>query len=418
MLGGIGGRKRRVETITIPASVRSIGNDAFRHCYKLVEVYNLSSFTFIRQSVDNGYIGCYALSIHNSIESASNFKKMGDYTFYEDKNNGALYLISYDGNESILVLPTLDNGKTYSIYKYAFYNNRYLSSVTIPSCVTEIGEYAFRDCHKLIEVYNLSSYFTITKGSYKNGYVGYYALDVYTSLDSPTKLKENGDYTFYEDENAGILYLFSYSGDASNLILPTLADEKTYGIYSGAFYNNKKITSITIPSCVTEIGIGAFAECTSLDSITLPFVGATKDGTTNTHFGYIFGASSYSYNDEYVPSTLKTVIVEGGSKIANYAFSGCSSVDTIIIPTSVIEIGKSAFNGCDVLRNITLPFVGATKDGTSNTHFGYIFGANSYSSNPNYVSESLETVIITGGTKIADYAFYNCNALISIIVKF
>ena len=725
-----------LETITIPASVRSIGNDAFRHCYKLVEVYNLSSFTFIRQSVDNGYIGCYALSIHNSIESASNFKKMGDYTFYEDKNNGAVYLISYDGNESILVLPTLDNGKTYSIYKYAFYNNRYLSSVTIPSCVTEIGEYAFRDCHKLIEVYNLSSYFTITKGSYKNGYVGYYALDVYTSLDSPTKLKENGDYTFYEDENAGILYLFSYSGDASNLILPTLADEKTYGIYSGAFYNNKKITSITIPSCVTEIGIGAFAECTSLDSITLPFVGATKDGTTNTHFGYIFGASSYSYNDEYVPlslktvtitggnindsafrycyslqsvmfaesieietigayafynctsldtitipssvvkicdyafsgcsklgtvvfeaesmietigasafsactalesitipdsttnignsafagcinlknvtfnegsslktignsafsrcnslksitipmnvesigssafyecyslvevynlssyivvnkgettngyigyyamdiynslddssklkeigqytfyedkntgklylvgyngdesilvlptlgngqtyiinnyafyknqsitsvtipscvteigigafaectsldsitlpfvgatkdgttnthfgyifgassysyndeyvpSTLKTVIVEGGSKIANYAFSGCSSVDTIIIPTSVIEIGKSAFNGCDVLRNITLPFVGATKDGTSNTHFGYIFGANSYSSNPNYVSESLETVIITGGTKIADYAFYNCNALISIIV--
>jgi hypothetical protein len=46
--------------------------------------------------------------------------------------------------------------------------------------------------------------------------------------------------------------------------------------------------------------------------MTIPFVGATKDGSSYTHFGYIFGASYYEYNDDYVPASLKTVTALNG----------------------------------------------------------------------------------------------------------
>ncbi len=171
-----------------------------------------------------------------------------------------------------------------------------------------------------------------------------------------------------------------------------------------------------LPNTITKIGLGALEGCTSLEALTLPFVGATKDETSNTHFGHIFGAFSYSYNNYYVPSSLKTVVITSGTNINNRAFYGCTEITNIAIPNSVTRIGQSAFSGCTKLASITIPFVGATKDGTSNTHFGYIFGASSYSDNKIYVPLSLKTVTITGGSNIGNFAFSDCTGLTSIII--
>ncbi|MCH5160213.1 MAG: leucine-rich repeat protein [Clostridiales bacterium] len=158
-------------------------------------------------------------------------------------------------------------------------------------------------------------------------------------------------------------------------------------------FNGCGLTSISIPSSVTSIGFGAFSDCSSLERIILPFVGATKNGTTNIHFGYIFGASKYEENNEYVPTSLSEVAV-----------TDCDS------------IGGSAFYGCNSLAKITLPFVGATKDGTNNTWLGYIWGATKFSDNSSYVPNSLKEVVITDCTSIGDYAFYACANLTSITI--
>ena len=107
-------------------------------------------------------------------------------------------------------------------------------------------------------------------------------------------------------------------------------------------------------------------------------MGATKVGTSNTHFGYIFGAPSHSDQSSYIPASLKTVVITGGTvieygafykcnnltsillpecvtSIGNYAFSGCSSLTSIVLPEGVTTIGNSAFDACYKLVSITIP---------------------------------------------------------------
>lgn len=112
-----------------------------------------------------------------------------------------------------------------------------------------------------------------------------------------------------------------------------------------------------------------------------------------------------------VPSKYKGKPV---TSIGKQAFEGCSGLTSIRIPNSVISIGEFAFRGCSGLTSVTLPFVGATKDGADNTHFGYIFGATSSSNNKDYVPSSLKTVEITGGKSIGEYAFDYCSGLTSV----
>ena len=128
---------------------------------------------------------------------------------------------------------------------------------------------------------------------------------------------------------------------------------------------------------VTSISASAFQNCMELTSVTIP------DSVTS---------------------------------IGKKTFSGCTGLTSVTIPNSVTSIGASAFEGCTSLTNITLPFVGATPDATNNTHFGYIFGADSNDDNCTYIPASLKAVVITGGTSIDSYAFFGCSGLTNITI--
>lgn len=115
---------------------------------------------------------------------------------------------------------------------------------------------------------------------------------------------------------------------------------------------DKTVTEIVVPDYVTEIAFGAFSGCSSLESITLPFVGIGIGGS-HTHFGYIFGAGNCYYNYKYVPASLK-VVITGGETIGNEAFYKCSRLTSITILDSVTSIGYDAFRDCSGLTSITI----------------------------------------------------------------
>lgn len=120
-----------------------------------------------------------------------------------------------------------------------------------------------------------------------------------------------------------------------------------------AFLNNETLTQLTVPNTIKTIGNSAFKGCNNLESITLPFVG--QGVLENSYFGYIFGASTYTEQDEVVPQSLKSVILTGGSYIRNNAFYDCENLVSVTIPETVTAIGDSAFYGCSKLQSIVIP---------------------------------------------------------------
>ena len=104
---------------------------------------------------------------------------------------------------------------------------------------------------------------------------------------------------------------YFYDGETSYLILSPKLD----------------ITSILIPSTVTEIGISAFKNCCSLKSLTIP------DSVTKIGYEAFRGCTS-----------LKSLTIpDSVTEIGNAAFCGCTSLKSLIIPDSVTKIGSTAF---------------------------------------------------------------------------
>ncbi len=120
---------------------------------------------------------------------------------------------------------------------------------------------------------------------------------------------------------------------------------------SAPWYQYKSnVKSIVVNSGVT-ISKAAFYGMENLEEITVPYVG---DGSSNTYFGYIFGASNYFQNEAYVPQSLKKVVISGSTAIGSYAFNNVSGVEKIVLADTVATIGEYAFKDCSSLKYAVL----------------------------------------------------------------
>jgi hypothetical protein len=126
-------------SIDIPNSVTSIGDSAFSSCESLTSINIPSSVNYI------GYQAFYLCSKLTSIRVDENNQ---NYSTSEDEkvlfNKDKTTLICYPSVSGDYIIPD----SVIEISKRAFLN-RSLTSVTIPSSVTSIGEGAFEYCSKL-----------------------------------------------------------------------------------------------------------------------------------------------------------------------------------------------------------------------------------------------------------------------------
>ena len=334
--------------ISIPDGITSIGVSAFIYCNGLASIAIPASVTSI---ADNAFFGCSGLS---SITVAKNNAKYhSDGNCLIDTENKTLMsgcknsIIPSDGSVTSigkyafydcteLTSITIPDSVT-SIDKSAFSGCTGLTSVTIPGSVTSIGEYAFNRCYKLVEVYNKSS-LSITAGSEENGYVAYYAKNIYTEEGKSKLTTDENGYVIYTDGDEKILV--AYLGTETELTLPAYITQ----IYNYAFRDCTGLTSVTIPNSVTNIRNYAFAYCTELTSVTIP------DSVT----------SIGDYAFEGCTSLTSITIPNSVTNIGDYAFEGCTSLTSITIPNSVTSIEAAAFSNCTSLTSIS--FNGTIKE--------------------------------------------------------
>ena len=88
-----------------------------------------------------------------------------------------------------------------------------------------------------------------------------------------------------------------------------------------------------------KLGYAAFSNCSGLTSLTIP--------SSVTSIGeYAFDGCS-GLTSLTIPSSV--------TSIGEYAFDGCSGLTSLTIPSSVTSIGESVFFGCSGLTSFTIP---------------------------------------------------------------
>lgn len=349
--------------LIIPASVKTIGNNAFKGCILLETVVFEHSETEANQ---------FAAGLTSQTKSTSIFEGC-----YDLKN------VTLPAN--MTVIPN-------SMFRYCYS----LASVELPSGLVTIGTYAFAETG-LVSVTIPSSVKTIDT----NAFAGPGASD-FGKLENVTFAKKaDGKYSLTKINGNAFRYqklkAVSIPSTVTTLGIYAFSDnpELTTAVFEGGltvipanlFTNCVKLTSVTLPQNTTTISASVFKGCTSLETITLP-------SKLTTIKGSVFSGCT----------ALTSVTIPAGVTIIDAsAFADCTALTSVGMPDSLATIGKEAFLNCTALTSISLPDTIKT------------IGASAFKN-----CASLATVTFGNGvtelTKIDTDTFRDCSALTTIAI--
>ena len=323
-------------TVTFPANIRTIGDYAFADTAIAGSVTVPASL----ESLGGGVFGaCHALT-EIKVESGNKIYADIDGVVYTKDGKTA---VAYPAGNPAENYTVLDG--TQKIGVAAFYGSWNLRGVAVPAGVDEFYEYAFFDCEK---VYGYSLPDTLET-------VGPYSMAKNYSLSSvslPDSVINIGRYAFAYDSSLYTVYI----SDTSKLARISFASFALSGIQT-----------MRIPANVSTVAQYAFEGCKQLTSVT--FAAGSKLQSISAYF--FLGCDSIQNITFENGSALTSIQAHGleGMKnltsidfgdarltnIDNYAFRYCSSLATLNLPDTLINIGRFAFYKCTALSSLTVP---------------------------------------------------------------
>ena len=226
------------------------------------------------------------------------------------------------------------------VYNNAFDNCQMLDSVTLPITISEFGSYSFADCFELDS-------FPLNEGIQT---IGDYCFTgcLIDFLSFPSTLTSVGEAAFFKCPNIKNVTIPANIGRLSNSMFegctglesveiknPAGTNFKIEAIGEQCFLGCTFLKTVIISDTVEKIEKGAFKDCVSLKSITIPGTKIIKEK---------------AFID---CKNLKDITFSNGiEEIEKNAFEGCISIESIILPASLEKLDKDSFIGCSGLTSI------------------------------------------------------------------
>lgn len=374
--------------LVIPSTVKSIGDYAFFNC---INLYSISISDGVVSVGENSFYGCTNLKSENDVQYVGKWavgvtnKTLSKYILRND-TKGLLRTFENCTNLSSISIPT----SVSNIGNYTFYGCSNLSSITIPENVVNIGSHAFADC------FNLAS-LTISGNVNSIGSAAFSGCGKLTSVVIPNSIKNINEYTF---------------SNCSNLISINIPQSVT-SIGTHAFRGCSKISSVIIPQSMTTIDSNAFLGCTGLVSVTI-----NSDSILAKNFDF-----ANSIKDVFGNQVKEYTIGGNVKRIGNHAFSGCINLEIVNITVDIESIGDYAFHTCEALSSITIP-EGIKRIGTCVFFDCFSLLSIQIPESVTIIDNSafngcfnLSSILIPQNvTSIGYSAFYGCTSLSSIVI--
>lgn len=185
--------------------------------------------------------------------------------------------------------------------------------------------------------------------------------------------------------------LYEYYG-GPEVVIPE--DRNVMYLDDECFRGNTKITSVTLPSTLTQIPEMAFAGCTNLKYVFI-------NGKCVLVSNYAFDGCTALETVEFGKQNEKVNNVDSvGTVFIGYgAFNGCTNLKTIINAARMTTVSSYAFNGCTALTSIDISGIRVAEN--------YIFNG----------CMALREVTTSKFTVLGKYMFNGCSALTRFEVK-
>lgn len=351
---------KMLKTITVPKSVKKIGDQAFNGCLALSKVNLSNGLTEIGASA---FYNCKNLAVINIPDTVVS---IGNDAFYAcDYVQHLKTPASFIGIVPVLSLKSVEitNGE---IPADAFSGCISLVKVTLGEGVTKIGKAAFKNCHKLVEVQNLSKLSNIVAGETNRGQIAKNAKNIYSANGGESKLVEKDGFWYYCDEKETVLMGMYITMEEA--VLPETFEGKTFKVNNYAFYNEVNLKKLTVPSINVYKFLKeenkVFDGCNNLEFLkcdvavtklvplhnlkTLELVSGGAKDLINTKFTLVSGSNVVST----LPALENLVIHDGIASIGTTMFMNCKTLKNVTIGSGVKLIELNAFAGCEVLNNV------------------------------------------------------------------